>query len=211
MLVFVDESGDTGMKLEHGSSRFFAVALVAFNDEDDAIACDQRIQLLKKELGWPSDAEFHFKRNSNRIRDAFLRAVSPYNFFYYGVVINKDPAKLWGEGLRSKASFYKYVCGLVFENAKGRLSRAIVVIDKSSSEDFQRQLGKYLKQKIDRHSAVPILKKVKMQRSRSNNLLQLADYIASIICHSVSNGKEFSDTFRHMVAHREIHVQLWPK
>ena len=50
MQVFIDESGDSGFKFEKCSSRFFTVAMVVFNDSDEAEACDQRIQLLKKEL-----------------------------------------------------------------------------------------------------------------------------------------------------------------
>ncbi len=212
MLVFVDESGDTGLKLDSGSSKFFTVALVAFDDHEDALACDQRIQLLKKEIGWPVDQEFHFKRNSNRVRTAFLQAVSPYHFFYYGVIINKNPAKLWGEGFKNKTSFYKYVSGLVFENAKGRLKNATIVIDKSSSEEFQKQLEKYLKYKINRDSFPKVIKKVKMQRSESNNLLQLADYVASVINRSVASGGSIrGESFRRLIAHREIDVQIWPK
>lgn len=210
MLVFVDESGDTGLKLGQGSSRFFTVAMIAFNEESDATDCDHRIGLLKKELGLPSDYEFHFKNNSNRIRDAFLKAVSPYNFFYYGIVINKDPAKLWGDGFKNKESFYKYVCGLVLENAKGKLKNATVVIDESGSDGFQRRLSSYLKRKnINREER--LIKKVKMQRSQSNNLLQLADYIAGVINRSVSDNKKDAEGFRRLVAHREMQVQIWPK
>lgn len=136
MLVFIDESGDSGLKIEEGSSRYFTVALVVFEDREEATACDQRIELLKRELGW-QDGEFHFKRNSERIRLSFLQAVAPYNFFYYGIVINKDPKKLWGEGFRDKHSFYKYACGLVFENAKEKLQNATVVIDESGDLDFR--------------------------------------------------------------------------
>jgi len=94
MLAFIDESGDPGLKIEKGSSRYFTIALVIFEDRDEALSCDQRIQLLKKEIGWDKTSEFHFKSNSDKIRRTFLRAVSPYNFFYYGIVINKDPKKL---------------------------------------------------------------------------------------------------------------------
>ena len=94
MLVFGDEAGDSGLKLAQGSSKFFTVALVIFEEHDEAIACDQRIELLKKELGWSSESEFHFRNNSDRIRRIFLNAVAPYNFFYYGIVFNKDPSML---------------------------------------------------------------------------------------------------------------------
>ncbi|MFH1233777.1 MAG: DUF3800 domain-containing protein [Patescibacteria group bacterium] len=207
MLVFIDESGDSGLKIEEGSSRYFTVGLVMFEDSDEALSCDQRIQLLKKELGLPENAEFHFKRNSDKVRRAFLSAIAPYNFFYYGIVINKDPGKLWGEGFRNKESFYKYACSLVFENAKEKLDKAIIVIDESGSLDFKRQLTKYLRRKMSSGT----IKKVKMQRSCGNNLLQLSDYIAGVINRSVQNKRKWANEYRKIIAHREIYVQIWPK
>lgn len=209
MLAFIDESGDPGLKLEQGSSRFFTVVLVVFEDRDEATACDQRIELLKKEVGWDGSSEFHFKRNSDKIRRAFLQAVAPYNFFYYGIVINKDPQKLYGEGFKNKESFYKYASGLVFENAKEKLDNAIVVIDKSDNLDFRNQLARYLRRRMNQNKH--LIKTVKMQRSSGNNLLQLADYAAGIVNRSVQNKKKYADEYRKLIAHREIYVQIWPK
>lgn len=39
-------------------------------------------------------------------REAFLKAVSSYNFFYYGIVIHKNPQSLLNEQFRDKASFF---------------------------------------------------------------------------------------------------------
>ena len=208
MLVFVDESGDSGLEITQGSSRFFTIGLVVFEDHEEAIACDQRIRLLKRELGWTEGSEFHFRRNSNRVREAFLKAVAPYNFFYYGFVINKDPRKLFGDGFKNKSSFYKFACGLLFENAKERLESATVVIDESGNLEFKRQLATYLRRKMN--DARYRVGKVKMQRSDSNSLLQLADYVASIVNRSVTNQRKGSDSFRRYIAHREIRVQIWP-
>jgi len=210
MLIFIDESGDPGLKIEKGSSRYFTISLVAFEDKDEALACDQRIGLLRKELGWESNSEFHFRRNSDKVRRAFLQAVAPYNFFYYGIVINKNPEKLWGEGFRDKRSFYKYACGLVFENAKEKLDNAIIIIDKSGNLEFRRQLAKYLRKRMNEENK-KLIKEVKMQRSSGNNLLQLADYVAGVINRSIQGGKKYADEYRKIIAHREIFVQIWPK
>ncbi len=208
MLVFVDESGDSGWKIQQGSSRFFSVALVVFEENEDAIACDQRIQLLKKEIGWKSSEEFHFKRNSDRVRRSFLRAVTPYHFFYYGIVIDKERGNYLEENFKSKKSFYEYVCGLLFEVAKEKLRDATVVMDESGSEEFHSRLAKYLRRKANRRGQV--VKRVKVQRSESNNLIQLADYIVGIISR-VAHQKKFSDEYRKMLAHREVMVEVWPK
>jgi hypothetical protein len=210
MLVFIDESGDSGLKIESGSSRYFTVSLVIFEENDDALACDQRISLLRKELGWEPNDEFHFKKNADKIRRAFLRAVAPYNFFYYGIVINKDPQKLTGDGFKDKSSFYKYACSLVFENAKEKIENATIVIDKSGNFEFRSQLAKYLRRKMNERDK-RLIKDVKMQRSGGNNLLQLADYVAGVINRSVQKNKKYAAEYKKFIALKEIYVQIWPK
>jgi len=60
MLIFIDESGDSGLKINAGSSKYFTLVLVAFQDHDEAIAVDDRISLLRKQHGLPDNFEFHF-------------------------------------------------------------------------------------------------------------------------------------------------------
>lgn len=103
MLVFVDEAGDTGLKLARGSSRYFVVTLLLFEENDEASAADARIGLLRRELGLAADFEFHFSDTPERIKEAFFEAILPYNFFYFSIVINK--AGLYGPGFKFKESF----------------------------------------------------------------------------------------------------------
>ena len=138
-------------------------------------------------------------------REIFYHAVMPYSFFYFGVVINKDPTKLYGDGFQVKESFYKYACSLVFENAKPYLRDATVVIDGSGTRDFKNQLQSYLKKKIGGS-----IKKVKMQSSHSNNLIQLADMIAVAIQRSLGQ-KGDRMVYRPIIKPREMRVQVWPQ
>lgn len=210
MLVFLDESGDTGFKMESGSSLYFTVALILFEENDEAQAADDRIRLLRHELAKPETFEFHFKENSDAVREAFFNAVAPYSFFYFGIVIDK--AKLYGESLTTKDAFYKYVCGLVFESAKPYLDDAIVKIDKSGNREFQNQLSSYLKKKInpkepDKNKHI---QKVVAQDSASNNLLQLADMVCGAIARSYRHNDPTAERFRRQLRHRELGVRLWP-
>jgi len=147
MLVFVDDSGDTGLKMGQGSSGFFTVALVVFEENDEAQAADARISLLRREMGKPDDFEFHFKENSDGVRRAFLEAAIRYNFFYFGFVVNKS--RLYAGSLPTTEAFYAYICGLIFESAKPYLDNAAVKIDASGGRKFQRWLASYLKTKIN--------------------------------------------------------------
>ena len=208
MLVFIDESGDTGLEIGRGATKYFVVCMVVFEESDEALSCDQRIVLLRRELRLPEDFEFHFHRNSHRVREAFLRAALPYQFFYYGIVINKE--KLFGDGFKNKESFYKYACGLLFENAKERLENAIVVMDESGRNLFKYQLAAYLRKKVKRDDGRKCIKKVKMQNSKGNNLLQLADMVNGAVQRSLGERKN-SKGYRMMMQSREIYVQIWPK
>ncbi len=209
MLVFIDESGDSGLRIDQGSSRYFVVSLIIFEDHEEAEACDKRISLLGRELGYPEGFYFHFTDNSHKVRLAFLQAVALYDFIYFSFVLNKDPGKLWGEGFKFKESLYKAACSFVFENAKPYLKEAIVIVDKSGKKVFRSQLATYLKRRIN-NTANDVIKKVKMQPDRGNNLLQLADYVAGVT-NRYQQGKKFSNEYRHFIAHREARVQVWPK
>lgn len=206
MLAIIDESGDTGLKVKGGSSRFFVIALVLFEENEEAVACDQRIELLKRELRLKKNGEFKFNKLRKEQRIAFIQAVLPYIFFYFGIVINKDPNKLYGDGFKIKESFYKYACSLVFENAKPHLRDATVIIDGTGSREFKKQFQTYLRKK----TGTGIIKKIKIQNSRSNNLIQLADIIAGSVYKSFTD-KGDKEVYRKLLGTKEMNVQVWPK
>ena len=209
MLVFVDESGDTGLGLEQGASPLFAITLVVFEENEEAQAADDRITVLRRELGKSAGFEFHFKENSDSVRQAFFDAVVPYNFFYFGFVINKET--LYRKAFPSSEAFYKYVCGLVFENAKPYLDSAIVKIDSSGSRQFQQQLAAYLKTKInDSSGRGRHISKVSPDDSHRNNLLQLADMVCGAVARSYRTDRKEPQRFRRMIKHREISVVSLP-
>jgi hypothetical protein len=105
----------------------------------------------------------------------------------------------------------KYTCSLVFENAKAHLNNATVVIDGNGSREFRRQLGTYLRKRVnDKNVGGRNIGKVKIQDSKRNNLLQLADMVCGSIARSYGD-KSDSQTYRQYIKHREIYVQFWPK
>lgn len=208
MLVFMDESGDSGMKGRQGSSALFTVTAVMFEENEEAAACEKRIIECRDDLAVKPEFEFHFYSCSDRFRESFLYAVSHSNFFYHTVVLNK--AKLWGKGFQDKASFYKYTTSLVFENAKPLLHEATVVIDRCGNREFRQQLAKYLKRKMNEGDR-KLIKSVKMEPAHSNNLLQLADMVCGAVARSFNLEKPERMRFRNIVRHREFRVQVWPR
>jgi hypothetical protein len=209
MLAFLDESGDTGRKIESGSSRYFIVSLVLFLDDDEALACDRRIELLRTELSLPDSYEFHFSDNPKRVKDAFLNAVNPYNFSVLTVAINKDPSKLYGDGFDVKSSFYKYACQMVLTNALPYLDQATLILDKSGNATFQGALRNYLRKKLNDHERLKI-KKMKAQPSHTNNLLQLVDYCVGVSNRKIQKKKDWEGYYKYLST-KIVSWQEWPK
>ncbi len=212
MLVFVDESGDTGFKLGHSSSGQFTVTLVVFADNAEAEIVSHRIDRLRVEMELPQDSragEFHFNDNSNEQREAFLQAVSVFDFSVFSVVVNK--AGLAPEGISSKNAFYNLVCGLVFDRAKDFLVEANIVIDSTGGKEFKQQLEKYLRQRMNEPNGRRRIKQIRMKPSHTDNLLQLADMVCGAIVRACYQDLRTTARFRRIIQHREVSVLVWPQ
>lgn len=209
MLVFVDESGDAGLKLGRGSSEFFVLTLLIFRENEAAAAADGSVDVIRNELKLSPRSEFKF----NKLRDAgrryFLQSVAAHDFVYFSVVVNK--AKLTGPGFTFKEPFYKYVCSLAFNNCREHLKDATIIIDGSGSREFRQQLQTYIKGKVNDKSDVrAYIKKIKIEDSKKNNLLQLVDMVCGAVARSYSSKKD-TPPYRSLIKRREGFVQFWPK
>lgn len=209
MLVFVDESGDSGLKLGKGSSEFFVLTLVIFSENEEANTSDSAVDAVRTILNLSDRTEFKFNKLNDKGRRYFLSSVSNHEFTYYSVVINK--AKLTGKGFSFKEPFYKYVCQMAFNNCREYLQDATIVIDGSGSREFRQQLQTYIKGKInDKNDVRACIKKVKIEDSKKNNLLQLADMICGAVARSYTSKKD-QPPYRSLIKRREGYVQFWPK
>lgn len=209
VFAFVDEAGDTGLKIGRGSSRCFTIAIVIFTEDDEMRRCDKIIDDLRCKQDKSKRFEFHFHNNNRQVREAFLAAVSSVGFIYYAFTLDKSLNHMWGEAYKSRDSFYMMVSKYVFESARPHLQEAFVVIDESGSQAFQDTLAKYIRNIINADDG-KVIRKMRAERSSQNNLLQLADYVASI-CHRVSLGKADAEQYHKQISLKEIQFKKWPK
>ncbi len=209
MQVYVDESGDPGMKHKPGSSPVFVVSAILFEDDESARECRARIRDLHKRLGWGPRQEFKFNKTDNEIKDQFFEAVGSCDFMHVSVVLNKK--KLIGPGFQFKDSFYKYTTRLVFSNAKPHLTAASIVMDQCGSREFRDQMSKYLKTHTADSTGDSPIKSVRTEKSHACELVQLADMVVGAVARSVQTHRPNAGKYRAMVAHRELSVQVWPR
>ena len=77
MIIAVDDSGDPGFKLGKGSSEYFVIAAIFFDDDLDAEEAALKIKRLRKSLHWNPLHEFKFRKSSAEIKRQFLRLSLP--------------------------------------------------------------------------------------------------------------------------------------
>jgi hypothetical protein len=208
MLVFVDESGDPGLKVGQGSTPHFVVTLVVFRDVAAAERVNKAIKAYRAKINFRPQAEFHFAKLKDTFKLGFLEAVAPFDFEYFSIVINKG--KLRGPGFHFKGSFYKYSCRLVMSNAKALLDNATVIIDGSGDRKFRRELAEYFRKQVNDASNPKRVVKVQMHDSNRDDLVQLADMVCGAVARSYSD-KPDAKTYRRIVQKREAQVQYWPR
>jgi hypothetical protein len=211
MLVFVDESGDTGLSIAKGSSKYFVVALVIFEEHTAAADADEKISLLRRNMSTANTLEFHFQKNSQTQRIAFLRAVAGCDFKVFAFVVNKQ--KLRGDCFANKSSFYKQICKFVFENAREHnlLFEAKVKFDKCGDVNFNKQLKAYLKRQINQNESRDLhIADVSSQDSKGDNLIQLADMICGAVARSYYPEKPDHDLYLKIIKRRIVSQRFWP-
>lgn len=202
--VYIDESGDPGFNIDHGSTPLFLIASVVFGNEQNASACRDRIKAVRGELKLPGTAEFKFSKTSNHVREYFLKAVAAHDFFYTAAVFDKR--KLAVPDLGIKKAFYQYVIGLAFEMLKPRLDEAYLEIDRGGGDEFARHLTRYIAEISRDPGGRRYVRRTKLCSSHGDDLIQLAD----MVCGAVMRSFKGDDRFRAIVKRREFEVRVWP-
>lgn len=192
MLVFIDESGDSGFKVDLGSTPVFVVAMVIFREAEEA----QRTEALIRDLRERERValEFKFSKSSNDIRDKFFNAVARCEFRVRALVVRKSVIRS-GRLRTDKESFYRYFVGQLVRHDNDRLADAKVVIDGSGEQTFRRDLATQL-----RRTGEGAVRDVRLKDSKGDPLVQLADMCVGAIARSYREERPDARRWRQKLA-----------
>lgn len=191
MLVFIDDSGDAGFKLGKGSTDFFVIAMVIFDDELEAEKVAVAIKELRRELSWADYREFRFYKLTSDIRLRFLQKVNSFNFRIRALVVNKKLIR--SDELKSKKDkFYSYFIKEILKHSGGKILDAKIKIDGSGDRVFRKSFLSYLRRELNSQERT-VMKKCGMEDSKGNVLIQFADMVAGSVNRSYSDKKDASD------------------
>lgn len=192
MLVLIDESGCPGFKLNKGSTPYFAVAMVIFNDFTIAEYASSSIKQLRENL--KVKPEFKFNKSNNNTRDAFFKNIQQFNFVVKALVVNKQV--IYSPILRQqKENFYNYFIRNLLEHDNNLLENATVKIDGSGNKELQRAMLSYLRAYLGKGK----VNKFKIVDSKKDNLIQLADMTVGAIARSYNVNRDDNSRWLNML------------
>lgn len=203
LLVFIDESGDPGFKVEKGSSPVFVLAMVIFSSPNDALTAQKTIKHLQGRAR--IKPEWKFAKSSNQARDIFFEGLSDLNFTCRSIVIRKE--LIYSINLKSNPrGFYQFFARLMCSHDGGILNDARIVIDGSGDREFRKQMQSYMRKELPPGT----MKKLTFKDSAKDPLVQLADMCAGAIARSYRDtDRQEADRWRRMLANNQQISDVW--
>lgn len=187
MLVFIDDSGDPGFKLDKGSTSHFVIAMVIFDDELEAEKTAVAIKQLKRDIKLGEKTEFRFFRTKNNYKIKFLETINKFDFKVRGLVVNKSV--IYSNQLRNnKNSFYAYFIKEALKHS-GDIIDAKIRMDGSGDRVFRRNFFTYLRRELNTQNK-KIMRNCKMLDSKKDVLVQMADMVAGSINRAQNKEKK---------------------
>ncbi len=187
MLVFIDDSGDPGFKVEKGSSPFFVIALIIFDDELEAEKASVAIKQLRRDLKVSDKFEFKFNKSNLKFKNTFFSGIVDFKFRVRAIIVKKEV--VYSNKLRSdKESFYNYVIMQVLKKSIGNIKKAKLKFDSRGERTLRDELRIYLSRELDNKNK-KVFTDLRFVNSRQNTLIQLADMVAGSIFASYSKNR----------------------
>ncbi len=198
MLVFIDDSGDAGFKLDKGSSEFFIISLVIFDDNLEAEKTAVAIKELRRELKFSDQAEFKFFKSRKEIKQRFLQTVNKFNFRIRSLVVDKKVIK--SDHLKNnKNSFYSYAIKTTLQHSNDSILNAKIRIDGSGDRVFRKNFLSYLRKQLNTEARC-IMENCKLVDSKKDVLIQLADMVAGSIRRSHDTSVTDSKLYKKIIS-----------
>lgn len=187
MLVFIDDSGDPGFKIQKGSSKCFVITLVIFDDPLEAEKTSLAIKELRRKLKVFDYYEFKFNKMNKKFRVKFIETIKSFKFRIRAIVVRKEV--IYSPRLKNyKEDFYNYIIMQVLKQSQGFIKSAKLKFDKRGEKSLRNQLRSYLSRELNNKSN-NIFSDLKFADSKQNTLIQLADVVAGSI-HSFYTEKD---------------------
>lgn len=203
MIIFIDESGDPGFKIEKGSSRYFVISCIIFSNDIFVTQTINTIMDFKKNLKVSNYYELKFNKLNRSERVEFLKKVDRNHFSIITLIADKASHRIENNTARSWFEYNSLLLELL-KHIPSKSKKIEICIDGSMNKTHKRILKSYLRKNLLPKSSL----KLQILDSRSNVLIQMVDVITGCIHKSFSDDMD-KDIYKEIVKKhikKEIHL-----
>lgn len=201
MIIFIDESGDAGFKTSRGSTEYFVIALVIFDDELEAERTALKIKDYRRQSGLSDSSEFKFSKTRETHRIGFFETVKSCKFRVRAIIVEKGI--VYSSLLRKDTvSFYNFILKQVLEHNNNTIKNAKIRLDGFGERKFRQAMTTYLRQELNGKTKDKVMRDFRFRDSKSDVLIQLADMVAGSIKRYYQEGTTESEKYRNIIKTR---------
>jgi hypothetical protein len=171
-----DEAGDASFNFKKGASRYFVVAVVATQDADGLRSV---LEELRERENFSQEFEFHFNAlTSKKLREKTLSALKSADFKSWALIVDKATISPPLRALTGMELYLFMVAELISRIPVAVREKGTLILDEvGSAEVALVRLKRMLKAHGIRHG----FSRIFFRRSRSEDLIQVADLMAGAI------------------------------
>ncbi len=200
MIIFIDESGDSGFKTEKGSSEAFVISLIIFDEELEAEKTAVQIKEFKKSINKTLNYEIKFNKLKRSDKVKFFEDIKGFKFRVRSIVVIKE--KIYSNKLRTDTkTYYNFFLKQVLEHNNNTITDAKLRLDGFGERKFKRAMTSYLRQNLNGKTK-KIMNNLKFVDSKESVLIQLADMVAGSIHRSYQSEKNDSKIYKDIIKER---------
>lgn len=171
-----DEAGDASLNFGKGASRYLVLTLVATHDAD---ALRSVLIELRKQEKLPDSFEFRFNDlASSKILDKAMSALRKADFMAWAMIVDKTTLPRIAQEMYTTGLYFYFLVDLVNRIPLEYRHKGTLILDEFGSANTA--LVK-LKRTFKSHGIKHEFNRIFFRRSRSENLIQVADLVAGAI------------------------------
>jgi Protein of unknown function (DUF3800) len=207
VMAFVDEYGNNSFDFSSQGSHFIVSAILI--DEDKQGDIEAEIEVIRKKYFQKGEMKSSGVGSNDQRRLIILRELIKIDFRIYSIVVDKR--ELSGEGFKYKASFYKFLNGIVYNELFKTYPDLKLTVDEFGRNEFMRGFKKYV---LDNHK--PDLfsgSEFYFSGSAKSVLIQLADFISGTLgrCYDETKQSANSAIFEEIINFKLPNIRFFPE
>lgn len=183
-VIYIDESGDTGIKTDKGSSLYFIISLVLVDHDESLKIKEQLFNIINKLNIKPKEIKFSKTSFKNKI--LFFNNIQNIDFKSYVFIFNK---------LKKEKYSYYIMKSLQLINLNKDYSELLIVVDGIDVNILDNKNIKEIKRIFNIKTYIVFID------SSKNVLIQLSDMLAGLV-YAVYRGKIDYDPILFKLKHK---------